>query len=210
MRKRNARSWLLCGVGLVAVGLAAFQQPSASSIDELNDVVQNRLHNTKGAGMARITTVKEHFRGFDPAGPEARVAVGRLERRGFTVALYLGGLNLLNPPMSKQEWEKLSPHDRNAISNPLPITGREIPAGMPAGWELWETGQKALTAFAKADRYESSIGRWSIDARPVRVDRQECITCHAGRGGDREVLKIGDAVGVAMYVYDRGPKGTSH
>lgn len=209
----------------------AFQQPSESVLDALDDVVQKRLHNTEGAGMSRMPTVQEHFRRFKPDGTAEELPVRSLEEQGDSVVLYLGGLGLHEPAITKEAWNARSEHDRREISDPLPMTKLRSAARVPDGWELWKTGQQALAAFEKSDRYVSSQGPWVVDARAVRIDREECLQCHKNkptrgadlhRVGDQlvrrrqgnstpgadavEPMRVGDVVGVAIYLYVREPR----
>jgi hypothetical protein len=185
----------------------------ASPIEVLNYSVQERFRTIDGFGMARLPVVPQHVDLFDPKTPEEKAAVEDLRSRGWTVGLYLGGRGLLEPPMSESEWENAGEHShRKAISKPIVISGQATPAGLPKPWELQIIGRKALDAAAASDRYEASLGRWSVDARPIRANRAACLKCHTAegatgfrpRGLNQETdLRLGDALGVAVYVYAR-------
>jgi hypothetical protein len=174
-------------------------------VEALNYAIQDRFHNSRGFGMARMPTVPEHLHYFNPETPAEKSAVDELQ--GWAVGFYLGGRRLLNPPLSESEWvddhravqQAARPRPRRAISEPLVITGMITPAGLPKPWQLQEIGRKALEAAATSDRYEASLGRWSVDVRPIRASRAACLECHNPR--DDAALRIGDALGVAIYVY---------
>ena len=188
----------------------------ASPVEALNYSIQKRFQTLEGFGMARMPVVPQHVYEFDPQTPDERAAVAELREQGWTVNLYLGGRGLLEPPMSKAEWEQAGEYsDRKAISDPMRISGNSTPADLPKPWELWEIGQKALAASTTGDRFTSSFRRWRVDARPIRANKQACLKCHDAEGagvypprptGPRTKLEIGDALGVVLYVYARVPE----
>ena len=163
--------------------------------------------------MARIPAVPQHVYRFDPETPDEKAVVEDLRKQGWAVGLYLGGRGLLRRPLSEPEWEEAGEHStRRAISPPLVISGRATPEGLPKPWELQTIGREVLEASARSDRYKASLGRWSIDVRPIRANRAACFDCHAAEGPagyrlpgmEKAVgLQIGDALGVAIYVYRR-------
>jgi len=197
-------------------------KPPTSPMDDLDYHVQERMQTSEGFGMSRMLGL-EHIRQIpshsDSASDEEQAVIAELERQGWTVGLSLGSRGLLEMPISKTEWDarrKTGPHvKREPIEEPVLISGHAKPEGMPGPFDLWEIGQKALLASTTSDRYESSIGRWKVDARLVRATRESCLKCHsteeAGYNGFPEPnantkLKPGDALGVVIYVYARNPK----
>ena len=84
------------------------------------------------------------------------------------MGLYLGGRGLLKPPLSEFESKDAGKHStRKAISQPLVIAGQTTPEGLPKPWELQAIGRKALETSVSKDRYTASLGRWSVDVRPI-------------------------------------------
>jgi Protein of unknown function (DUF3365) len=185
---------------------------AASPVEALNYSVQERFRTTKGFGMSRLLVVPQHV-WFDPETPDEKAAVEDLRSGGWTVGLYLAGRGLLKPPMSESEWENAGEFSvRRAISKPIVISGETTPAELPKPWELQVIGRNALEASAASDRYEAAFGRWSVDARPIRANRAACLACHATKpaagsqrpGMDEDTdLRVGDALGLAVYVYTR-------
>ncbi len=185
-----------------------------SPIESLNRCIQARFHNLEAFGMSRMGV---HSRGFYPKTPEEKVAVSGLREGGWEVGFYLGGRELLERSgITEAEWYEGGKYDFNrTISESVAVgRAREAP-DLPRPWELWGHARKALAASDVADSYTASIGRWSIDARPVRADRQACLKCHDEGGatafpppdgeGERP-LRVGDALGVVIYAYARAPK----
>lgn len=211
-----------------------------SPIEDLNYHIQDRLHNAEGMGGTRIPTTPEHRRisfpdysyGFfvdrteyDRSLAQEEAFIADLQRGGWTVNLYLAGRSLLDPSMSEVEWsralvdEMLDPRRGEAspfrtIGPPLVITNQGFREALPKPRELWEIGQRALRAAEVSDRYATTFGSWSVDVRPVRADREDCLNCHKTaeqtsrkppEARSRAPLKVGDPLGVAIYVYRRKP-----
>jgi len=209
-------------------------QPPSSLIEDLNYLVQDRLHTSDGAGMARMPSTPEHlkeypgwsFFGADFAAERERekAVVAELERQGWTVGLYLAGRALLNSPLTESGWVRAGYpneghyHDYSpprTIGRPLMISGKPARNSLPTPRELWTIGQQSLVNLTTSDRFETSFGPWSVDVRPVRADRESCLQCHSTdkltdqqvlNTHQKEQLEIGDALGVAIYVYARKPK----
>lgn len=195
--------------------------PKLSPVEALNQCIQERFHTTKGFGMNRLITVPQHVQWFSPETAAERNAVAQLQNKGYKVALYLGGRGLLRPKMIEAEREKAEEYSlRRAISKPLALTGEKDLEELPKPWELLAQGQRVL-ATAQGRNYQGSLGKWSIDARPVRANQPACLRCHANdRAIDgqprnsakptlnvaRNTLRVGDALGVAIYVYKQTHK----
>jgi hypothetical protein len=200
------------GISLAAAVLAV-SSFATSPVDVLNETLQERFRTLDGFGMARIPAVPQHVYQFDPQTSDEKAAVEDLRKRGWAVGLYLGGRGLLKPPLSEAEWKDAKEHStRKAISQPLVIAGQMTPEGLPKPWELQTIGRKALETSVSRDRYTASLGRWSVDVRPIRANRAACFKCHTAEGahnfrpegaGQQADLRIGDALGVAIYVYRR-------
>lgn len=182
--------------------------PTISPVDPLNETIQARFQDIKRLGMARIP---KHIRHYSPETSDEKSAVAELRQAGLGMAFYLGGRGLQGPGMSKSEWENTDKYDRRkAVSEPIVVTNDETVKDLPRPWELWGLGREALAATVKADSFTRTFGRWSVDVRPVRANRQACLDCHdsgfaAVPEDSEKTLKIGDPLGVVIYVYARTP-----
>jgi hypothetical protein len=88
---------------------------------------------------------------------------------------------------------------RSGVQGPAFIT--PIRAGeFPQPDTLLDDGRRALLLFQKGDGYDIAKAGWTVAMRPLRASNERCVQCHAGAEGNSK-LKIGDALGVAMYVY---------
>lgn len=190
--------------------------PEPSPVDSLNDAILKRFQDVdeNQFGMSRMPwTTPGHVKEFAPETPQEKAAVADLRRQGWTVAVYLGGRRLSRTPLSRSEWESGNRYGmRRTLSEPLPITSAHEAENWPKPWELQEIGRKALTASMSKNHFDTSFGRWSVDARPVRATRQLCLDCHGSEIGsafpnppksEPGELAIGDALGVLIYVYTR-------
>jgi hypothetical protein len=185
-------------------------------VESLNQCIQTMLHDGDGFGLSRLPVVPQHVPRFSPETEKEKATVAALREAGWEVGLYLGGRGLLNPGMTEAEWEAAGVDSvRRAISEPILITEPKPSPDLPRPWELWADGQKALVASAVTDSYTSSFGRWTIEARPVRADRKSCLKCHASDGAnpfrsaeehEKHPLRVGDALGVVIYVYAKAAK----
>jgi hypothetical protein len=72
---------------------------------------------------------------------------------------------------------------------------------LPSPAALLEDARTALVSFDTVQGYAVEKDGWSVWVRPLRATSQACVDCHArGSGGANRSLKIGDALGVVMYV----------
>jgi len=215
----------LLGIGVIAAAVVqknsapVYKTPRAaqptviSPIEALNACIQERFHSITGVGMSRMPVSPLHMRNFRPETKAEKAAVAELQKSGWIVGMYLGGRRLLKPKISEAQWRKTSRHHfRRAISAPLLITQNASVSKLPPSWELWDDGQKALVTSASSDKHTSSRGAWRVDARPVRADKESCLKCHAGQSAVHPAalnakaarpMRVGDAVGVVIYVYRR-------
>lgn len=177
-----------------------------SPIESLDERIQWRLHGHEGNGMMRLIHPLLHRDQFNPETPAEKKVIEDLQAAGWTVGLRLGARDLNMP--SSSSVHRADP----GLSLPIDITGRGFPVSLPTPDDLREVGCKALESSDWAGRgvESGSFGRWSVEARVVRADRQACISCHASREKPSSAaqaaagrLKIGDAVGVAIYYYTR-------
>jgi hypothetical protein len=187
--------------------------PSAATgedpIDPLDRCVQKRLHEHTGFGMSRLADELIQLHRFVAESPEEESALAELRGSGMAVGLYLGARDLLAAGPSATGGER-------PIGRPIVVTGGISPEDLPRPHDLRQVGRAALAAAEGDGSAAGSVGRWSVAARVVRADRQSCLECHTpdralafptrGKdGGGR--LEIGDAIGVAIYVYARSPGG---
>jgi hypothetical protein len=97
---------------------------------------------------------------------------------------------------------------------------------LPEPQKLWDDAQRAMSEFEKKDQYDFTVDRWNFAARPIRA-RESCLKCHnnnpVAKAADGSIvsvgrnnldlyalsarsetpIKVGDALGVAMYAYTR-------
>jgi hypothetical protein len=176
---------------------------ASTSIGPLDRCVQYRLHDLEGFGISRLMDVPQHLYRFTPETSDEYAAVAELRGSGHAVAIYLGGLGLLDRARDPDD----EPLGRRTFSRAIDVTGTGTLA-LPPVSALRALGRKSLAASPAGEPVASTVGRWRIDVRPVRADRHACIDCHASRNpdlpplprppGDRDV-RIGDALGVVVY-----------
>jgi hypothetical protein len=190
---------------------------AAGPVEALSRCIIKRFENLDDKGLSRIPLVHSPVIHFRPETAEERSVVAKLDEDGWDVGFYLGGRRLLESGMTEAQWKKGGDgRYRRAMSRPVVISQENTPTNLPEPWELWEHGRKALAASGSADPYRSTLGRWSIEARPIRADRQACLNCHrsnsnpqaqsASPDDGKPPLKVGDALGVAIFVYAKAPQ----
>jgi hypothetical protein len=177
---------------------------ASSSIEPLDRCIQYRLHDLEGFGISRLMDVPQHLYRFTPETPDESSAVAGLRWSGTAVAIYLGGIGLLDEARDTA----VEPLGRRAFSPAIEVTGTATLDLPPIG-TLRALGRKSLAASAAGEPVTSTVGRWRIDVRPVRADRQACIDCHDSQRPDLYPplpgrpdgprLGIGDALGVVVY-----------
>jgi hypothetical protein len=185
-------------VGSRPIGRPSPTVPSSSAAEEsspiesLDAIIQDRLHGHDGNGMMRLIHPVLHRDKFVPETPAERKCVEGLQASGWSVGLRLGARDSRSQEYPTQDRE---------LTNPMAVTGEGIPDDSPGPDVLREVGRRALQESdgAGPGRASGSRGRWSIEARVVRADRQACVGCHS-RSSGRD-LKVGDALGVAIYYY---------
>jgi hypothetical protein len=206
MTKRVAFGMTLLATSLVGASLVGSRpmdrlsplapSPSVSTepspIESLDGVIQERLHGHDGNGMDRLIHPVLHRDRFHPNTPAEKECVEGLQATGWTVGLRLGARGSRSQEYPTQDRE---------LTNPIAVTGEAIPGDSPGPDVLRDVGHRALKESDDAGpgRATGSLGRWSIEARVVRADRQSCVGCHSRSSG--RALKVGDALGVAIYYY---------
>jgi hypothetical protein len=100
------------------------------------------------------------------------------------------------------------------MTPPIGVTNGELPGNLPKHGDLRMIGRAALESSDDGGSgfVAKSLGKWSVEARVIRADHQSCVRCHDQRegvgfpvreGGANRSLKVGDAVGVAIYFFNR-------
>ncbi len=168
-------------------------------VDALDRCIQGRLHDLEGFGLSRLADVPQHLHRFEPKTNREVAAVAGLREAGRTVALYLGGRGLLDRRRDP-ETESLG---RRTLSEAVFVTDSDV-RDLPSPRELRALGQESLAASASGEPVVAEVGRWRVDVRPVRADRQVCLDCHAPNHPALEKespppLRVGDALGVVIY-----------
>jgi len=189
-----------------------------SMIDPLDDCIQARFKEADRIfGYARVTP-ETHIYMFHPKNEEERLAVSELEQEGWRVGFYLAGWRIMDsePEISRQNSGNMY-RRHPVIHGPLPITVNAAREDLPVATELRDHAKKAMAAFDTLNQYEFSVQNWSFIARPIRAEEM-CLRCHNPRplpvAGEvtripyapapgKHPLKVGDALGVAIYAYAR-------
>lgn len=210
--------------GLIDVG--------CSVIDPIDEVIQKRFSNVDGMfGLTRVMPTTQHVNYFLAETSEEKAVVDELENAGLQVGFYLAGRRILGQKPADNEISITGRH--LVIGGPIAITRiekmkfEELRKVFPDPARFWDDGQKAMRVFETKDRYEFSVDKWKVEARPIRA-RESCLKCHyqptlsaadkingidlvkqaelslsrAPRIAQSNTsIKIGDALGVAIYVY---------
>jgi hypothetical protein len=168
-------------------------------ISRLDECIQLRFLDAKAFGMRRILPMQYHgLRTFQPENATERGVVDQLRQKGYEVAFYLIGRNAL---IDRTQLEMLNPR-RSAVQGPAFIT--PLHAGdFPQPDTLLEQGRRALLSFQKGEGYDIGKAGWTVAMRPLRASNERCVQCHVAGAASagKSKLKIGDALGVALYVY---------
>ena len=206
-------------------------------IDQLDDCVQERLHNPtpEGLGMSRITirsSLGTHFtpvltdkRDFEPQSDRERKALAALEDRKIQVGLYLVGASILNEDSGALNFRSLKGPGAITIDTPRP---KRYPSSLskPGPWQLpvrvedtgtvylpdwnaiYPVAQRAMRSFKDGGKgFETEFLGWTIAARPAMAASSKCVSCHNSLAPDS--VKLGEAVGGVLYAY-RVPSASAH
>lgn len=189
-------------VSLVPLLLSA-NNSGTDVLSGLNDCVQKRFLDTGSFGMNRILPL-HGVRQFRPANAMERATVEDLEQKGYEVALFLAGRQILN-----SSGNKLS-DPRSGVQGPAYITHLPKIDDLPNPNALLLDARAALLSFDAKDRYQAQHDGWNIQLRALRATSETCVQCHTrGAGGANSNLKIGDALGVVLYVFRPAQPSTS-
>ncbi|HEX8237192.1 MAG TPA: hypothetical protein VF600_14635 [Abditibacteriaceae bacterium] len=104
----------------------------------------------------------------------------------------------------------IEPHNleqANPDGTPVPLA--TPPDALPDGRHLGALGKRVFERAEEAELQSrpgmvaaTGHGNWRVAAVPVRASHEACVKCHNGwNWTDKTEIKLGDAVGVAFYVY---------
>ena len=186
------------------VRLDSARDPGSPEIARLDTCIQARFLDRTTFGMRRILPNMYHgIRIFRPENDTEQSVVDRLQQKGYQVALYLVGRNALAALSSR-----VGGAPRAGVQGPAFIT--PVHRGeFPEPESLLADGRRALLSFQKSEGYDIRKDGWTVAMRPVRASRQACVQCHTsgiasfGSAGGAAALRMGDPLGVALYVYRR-------
>jgi hypothetical protein len=189
-------------------GAAELPSSSRDFLAELDDCIQERFLGFGTLGISRVLPQAAHgVRQFHPANAKERAAVEGLAQQGSNVVLYLAGRGIFSPPAKAGYLDPSSTvvfgvmGSRHEVHGPALITHLLHPQDLLEPTALLEDARKGLTSFDTGEGYDLKKDGWSVWVRPLRATSQACVDCHArGSGGANRSLKIGDALGVVMYV----------
>jgi len=163
-------------------------------ISKLDECIQLRFLDGKSFGMLRIlpASVSGHLtRLFAPENPAEQKVIKQLVEERYEVALYLAGRNPI----------------RGLVQGPALSTPIEKMDELPPAAALLSDSRRAFAALEIGSGYSINKGEWTVAMRPLRAANERCVQCHirgaASFGLKVPEPKVGDALGVAMYIYSR-------
>jgi len=205
---RNAISLTLMWLAAAPAAAATLSKAvGPDPIAHLDECIQRRFLGTGAFGMGRVLPNRYHgVAQFQPEDATEERVVTELAQKGFQVTVFLAGRHVLDtPPVGM-------PVGRFGLQGPAHITGTNSATALPDPEVLLAEGRKAMQSLAsKEDHsagYEINKGSWTVALRPLRASNERCVMCHTVGFGtlvrDRgRNPKLGDALGVAMYIYRR-------
>jgi hypothetical protein len=189
-------------VSLIPLLLSA-SNSGTEVLSGFNECIQQRFLDTGVFGMNRILPL-HGINQFRPANAKERAAVNGLEQKGYEVALFLAGRQILSPSDGSIVGGFPFIDPRSGVQGPAYITHFANTNDLPNPAALLTDARTALTSFDTGDGYEVQKDGWTVMMRPLRATSQTCVQCHTrGAGGANASLKVGDALGVVLYVYRR-------
>lgn len=186
----------------------------------ISRVLPSTYHQRENARFAAVH--------FAPRNDEELLTTNALRDEGWKVGLFLVGRGILDKKPKKELWDDPNNeyYARKPINNPILITPQTKVEELPPAYELWDESQKAMKSFSRdKEQYTFTAGQWQMLARPIRATQQACLQCHQGNTSPNvygrlrlisderltakkaeesspvNPLKIGDPLGVALYVY---------
>ena len=168
-------------------------------ITRLNECIQVRFLDRRSFGMARVAPVRRHgnLRTFVPENPTERALVEQMSGKELEVAVFLVGRQALP--------ESASGIGRAGPQGPASVTWNPD-AALPEAAVLLSAGKKALKTIGEGKGYDIRSGEWTVAMRPLRASNEGCLGCHiygAAASNGLAAPKLGEPLGVVMYVYRR-------
>lgn len=161
-------------------------------ISDLDVCIQQRFLDGKSFGMSRILPFGHRVRQFRPETTKEQQVIERLDAEGYQLGFFLAGRAILNPP------PQFTPPTRLGVQGPAFMTRHLKTNELPKPEDLLPEARIALASFETGEGYTIHKDGWSIAMRPLRTTSDRCIACHKSID---PAVKLGDAAGVAMYVY---------
>jgi hypothetical protein len=175
----------------------------------LNDCIQKRFLDTGSFGISRILPL-HGVRQFRPANANERATVEDLDQNGYEVALFLAGRQILQPSDGATLGGFRFIDPRSGLQGPAYTTHLLKTEALPKPEALLPDARSALVSFEAGNSYDVQKDGWKILMRPLRATSETCVQCHAGgAGGNNVKLKVGDALGVVLYVFRPAQPATS-
>lgn len=198
--------------GLVLWRLAIASSGDQTPVEELDSIVLPRFRSVDTKfGLARIPRAHRLGSRFEPQTAREREVLDRLVADGWEVAFYLGGRRLLGSLPSEEEAKSIGTYNYDLHRTiDVPVSFTEPPDDLPSPLQLLGHGRKAMAAYFSTDTYRSSLGRWRVEAHPVRAHQGACLSCHNAQEKERPIVRDGkpikpltggDAIGAVIYVY---------
>jgi len=213
-------------------------------IDDFNHLIQQRFADPapEALGMSRIARPNSfgaHYiptfsaaADFSPMSEPERALVAELAGRKIQAGLYVVGgaisccsADYLNPRALKGP-AKITPGTPRPAWYPesrdgVDLLHRPKAAGsLPDWYDIYAVAQHAMSSFRDGGKgFETSLGSWTIAARPVPATQERCVTCHNGMlTPNRRLLALSDAppgppdlslnspAGGVLYAFRRAPE----
>jgi hypothetical protein len=169
--------------------LPTTRNPEFEEIASLNECIQARFLSRTSFGMRRIALPDHHgVRQFQPENANELAVVGRIQKKGYELAVFLAGRTVLSLPLPMN------------VQGPALVTNLRDPKQLPTPDVLLPESRAALASFQSANEYDTRVGDWTVAMRPLRASNAGCVGCHNPEGLQSGV-KIGDALGAVIYVY---------
>ena len=188
----------------LSVILMAGTPPEPTIVSKLDECIQRRFLDGRAFGMSRVAGFADAYhitRKFIPENPTEDQAVSQLKKDGYEVAIFLAGRNIFSKEPNRYGV-------RSHVQGPAIVASARQRSAFPAADELLSESRTAFASFQKGAGYTIQKGEWTVAMRPLRASSKRCVQCHtngpASAGATVSAPKIGDALGVAMYVYRRG------
>jgi hypothetical protein len=184
--------------------LPVSQDTEPEEITRFDSCLQLRFLDRKSFGMQRVAPRRYHgARFFHAENQKEQAVVSEMQAKGYELAVYLAGRGMLSPdPLT----------ERSNIQGPAFITKLQNTDNLPSREALRDESLKMLLSEGKEDFLGSRQGEWRISMHRLRASNEGCVGCHTSGGGsaayrqsEKQPLKLGDTIGVAIYVYRRAP-----